>query len=134
MRPGATMGAASVTSNDGLPLSVQVIWLPRKAIESAHCVPDPSDVEPVGPPPRIVAVPALNRCNRQPVPAWVSILTGRHPVSTNARFNLMPRSMVHEGDTLADALRPRGYHSVFATDEVRFANFDASYEVLATIG
>jgi hypothetical protein len=60
-------------------------------------------------------------------PAWVSILTGRHPVTTNARFNLMPRSLIYEGDTLADAVRTLGYRSVFATDEVRFANLDASY-------
>jgi hypothetical protein len=60
-------------------------------------------------------------------PAWVSILTGRHPVTTNARFNLMPRALMHEGDTLADALRRHGYRSIYATDEVRFANFDASY-------
>ncbi|HXV40661.1 MAG TPA: sulfatase-like hydrolase/transferase, partial [Steroidobacteraceae bacterium] len=59
--------------------------------------------------------------------SWVSILTGRHPVSTNARFNLMPRKLVHEGDTLADALSTAGYRSVYATDEVRFANFDESY-------
>lgn len=59
--------------------------------------------------------------------SWVSILTGRHPVTTHARFNLMPRSLVQEGDTLADALRSSGYHSVYATDEVRFANFDESY-------
>jgi len=59
--------------------------------------------------------------------SWVSILTGRHPVTTNARFNLMPRKLVHEGDTLADALRASGYHAVYATDEVRFANFDESY-------
>jgi hypothetical protein len=60
-------------------------------------------------------------------PALVSVLTGRHPVSSNARFNLMPRALVHEGDTLADALHQRGYHSVYATDEVRFANFDESF-------
>ena len=60
-------------------------------------------------------------------PAWVSILTGRHPVTTNARFNLMPRALVEEGDTLADALKAQGYHAVFATDEARFANFDGSY-------
>lgn len=60
-------------------------------------------------------------------PAWVSILTGRHPVTTNARFNLMPRELVHEGDTLADALDANGYRSTFATDEVRFANFDRSF-------
>ena len=66
-------------------------------------------------------------------PAWVSILTGRHPVTTNARFNLMPRAMVHEGDTLADALAADGYRSIYATDEVRFANFDRSYGFDQTI-
>ncbi len=59
--------------------------------------------------------------------AWVSILTGRHPVDTNARVNLMPRRLVREGQTLADALRARGYHTIYATDEVRFANIDESY-------
>ena len=39
----------------------------------------------------------------------------------------MPRALVQEGDTLADALRNHGYRSVYATDEVRFANFDESY-------
>lgn len=60
-------------------------------------------------------------------PAWTSILTGRDPVTTHARFNLMPRDLVHEGDTLGDALQAHGYRSVYATDEVRFANFDESY-------
>lgn len=59
--------------------------------------------------------------------SWVSILTGRHPVSTNARVNLMPRRLVREGDTLADALRAHGYRTLYATDEVRFANFDESF-------
>lgn len=60
-------------------------------------------------------------------PAWVSILTGRHPVTSNARFNLMPRAQVREGDSLGDALRLHGYHTIYATDEVRFANFDESF-------
>ena len=59
--------------------------------------------------------------------AWVSILSGRHPVTTNARVNLMARELVHEGDTLAGALHRQGYYSVLALDEVRFANFDRSY-------
>lgn len=59
--------------------------------------------------------------------SWVSILTGRHPVTTNARYNLMPRRRVHEGDTLGDALRAHGYGATYATDETRFANFDASF-------
>ena len=59
--------------------------------------------------------------------SWVSILTGRHPVTTNARYNLMPRRLVHEGDTLGKALRAHGYRATYATDETRFANFDASF-------
>lgn len=66
-------------------------------------------------------------------PSWMSILTGQHPVSTNARFNLMPRSAVREGRTLGNLLRSRGYRSVYATDEVRFANFDGSYGFDQTI-
>ena len=39
----------------------------------------------------------------------------------------MPRRLVHEGETLADALRSAGYHAIYSTDEVRFANIDESY-------
>jgi arylsulfatase A-like enzyme len=60
-------------------------------------------------------------------PSWMSILTGNHPVTTNARFNLMPRRLVREGETLADVLRSSGYRTIYATDEVRFANFDETF-------
>jgi hypothetical protein len=60
-------------------------------------------------------------------PSWMSILTGRHPVTTNVRYNLMPRRLVNEGETLGDALRWRGYRTIYATDEVRFANFDRTF-------
>ena len=60
-------------------------------------------------------------------PSWMTILTGRHPVTTNARFNLMPRRLVHEGETLATTLRSHGYRAIYATDEVRYANFDESF-------
>ena len=59
--------------------------------------------------------------------SWVSILTGRHPVATNARYNLMPRALVDDGVTLPDALQGRGYRTIYATDEVRFANIDQSF-------
>jgi hypothetical protein len=59
--------------------------------------------------------------------SWVSILTGRHPVATNARYNLMPRALVNDGVTLPDALKGRGYRTIYATDEVRFANIDQSF-------
>jgi Sulfatase len=59
--------------------------------------------------------------------SWVSILTGRHPVATHARYNLMPRALVDDGITLPDALKGRGYRTIYATDEVRFANIDQSF-------
>lgn len=59
--------------------------------------------------------------------SWVALLTGRHPVATNARVNLMPRTLVQEGETLADALHATGYRTLYATDEVRFANIDESF-------
>lgn len=60
-------------------------------------------------------------------PAWVSILTSRHPRSTGARENLVAREALRPFVTLADVLRENGYHTVYATDEVRFSNIDASY-------
>jgi hypothetical protein len=60
-------------------------------------------------------------------PSWMTILTGRHPVDTNARYNLMPRKLVHEGETIGESLHAQGYRSIYATDEVRFANFDRSF-------
>ncbi|MBP2672085.1 MAG: hypothetical protein H6Q85_2151, partial [candidate division NC10 bacterium] len=65
--------------------------------------------------------------------SWISMLTGRHPVNTGARANLVPRDLIHEGDTLPELLRATGYRSVFATDEVRFANIDRSYGFDQTI-
>ena len=60
-------------------------------------------------------------------PAWVSILTGREPESAGVACNLMPRTDVAANPTLADLLAGAGYHTVFATDEVRFSNIDATY-------
>jgi arylsulfatase A-like enzyme len=60
-------------------------------------------------------------------PSWVSILTGRHPRTTGAWFNLMPRDAVRVQPTIAHVLRDRGYATVFATDEVRFSNIDQSF-------
>lgn len=66
-------------------------------------------------------------------PSWMTILTGRHPVDTNARYNLMPRALVHEGETIGESLRAQGYRAIYATDEVRFANFDRSFGFDQTI-
>lgn len=66
-------------------------------------------------------------------PSWVTLLTGRHPHTTGAFVNLLPRSRVHTKGTLADMLRAEGYRTVYAIDEVRFSNIDESYGFDETI-
>ncbi len=60
-------------------------------------------------------------------PSWVSILTGRHPHTTGAVVNLLPRDLVHEGPTLGTLLKGVGYGTAYAIDDVRFSNIDESY-------
>jgi hypothetical protein len=60
-------------------------------------------------------------------PAWVSIVSGKHPHTTGAVINLLPRERIDEGDTLPKLLADAGYHTVYAIDEVRFSNLDESY-------
>lgn len=66
-------------------------------------------------------------------PSWVSIITGRHPHTTGAIINLFPRDLINEGETLPEILRGAGYKTVYAIDEVRFSNLDASYGFDETI-
>jgi hypothetical protein len=60
-------------------------------------------------------------------PAWVSIVSGKHPHTTGAVNNLLTRELIDEGDTLPRLLADTGYHTVYATDEVRFSNLDETY-------
>jgi arylsulfatase A-like enzyme len=60
-------------------------------------------------------------------PAWVSIVSGRHPHTTGAIVNLLPREFIDEGPTLPAVLGENGYRTVYAIDEVRFSNLDKSY-------
>jgi arylsulfatase A-like enzyme len=60
-------------------------------------------------------------------PSWVSILTGRHPHTTGAYMNLLRREQIRTGDTLPAILREQGYRTIYAIDETRFSNIDASY-------
>jgi arylsulfatase A-like enzyme len=66
-------------------------------------------------------------------PAWVSILSGKHPHTTGAVINLLTRDLVDEGDTLPRLLANAGYRTIYAMDEVRFSNIDASYGFGETI-
>lgn len=60
-------------------------------------------------------------------PAWVSILSGRHPHTTGATMNLLPPEQIRTGATLPELLRRQGYRSYYAIDETRFSNIDESY-------
>jgi hypothetical protein len=60
-------------------------------------------------------------------PAWVSIVSGKHPHTTGAVNNLLTRELIDEGDTLPKLLARAGYRTVYATDEVRFSNLDETY-------
>jgi len=60
-------------------------------------------------------------------PSWVSLITGRHPHTTGATVNLLPRHVIDTGETLPQLLGQAGYRSVYAIDEVRFSNLDLSY-------
>ena len=60
-------------------------------------------------------------------PSWAAILSGRSPAVTGVRFNLAARDAIAVNPTLGDALRGIGYHTIYSTDEVRFANIDETY-------
>lgn len=60
-------------------------------------------------------------------PSWVSLITGRHPHTTGATVNLLPRHVIDTGETLPQLLSQAGYRSIYAIDEVRFSNLDLSY-------
>lgn len=59
-------------------------------------------------------------------PAWMALLTGQRPTTSGIRENLMPRAGITV-DTVPQMLGRHGYQTVYATDEVRFSNIDASY-------
>lgn len=67
-------------------------------------------------------------------PAWISILTGQHPVTTGARENLLAPARLNLPATLGDTLKADGYRAVYATDEVRSSNIDESYGFDEVIG
>ncbi len=68
-------------------------------------------------------------------PAWMSILTGRHPANSNARYNLQPESMLSaDNHYLAGTLKQLGYQSIYATDERRFSNIGSAQGFDRVIG
>ncbi len=66
-------------------------------------------------------------------PSMCSMLTGRHPHTSGAVMNLLPRNLINDSESLPRLLAREGYHTAYVTDEVRFANIDATYGFAQTI-
>lgn len=60
-------------------------------------------------------------------PAWISILTGKHPKKTKARVNLNDATSLIAQDTVPKELQKVGYFTAYATDEKRFSNITTDY-------
>ena len=67
-------------------------------------------------------------------PAWVSILTAKHPKNSHARINLNSVELVLENETLAKRLQAAGYETIYATDEKRFSNITRDFGFDQVIG
>jgi hypothetical protein len=66
-------------------------------------------------------------------PSMLAMLTGRHPHHSGAIMNLLPRGEIDDSESLPRTLARAGYETVYAMDEVRFANIDTSYGFQQTI-
>lgn len=60
-------------------------------------------------------------------PAWVGILSGQYPKNSGIRTNIPNIKEFNSQNTLSSILQKQGYETVFATDETRFSNIDASF-------
>lgn len=67
-------------------------------------------------------------------PAWVSILTAKHPKHSQARINLDEAGPVAKHATLAKQLKAANYETMYATDEKRFSNITTDYGFDSVLG
>lgn len=67
-------------------------------------------------------------------PSWISILTGKHPVHSGARNNLINPTIPLAQDNLAKHLHQAGYATVYASDEKRYSNITKNYGFDQLIG
>ncbi|QIZ85080.1 sulfatase-like hydrolase/transferase [Bermanella marisrubri] len=68
-------------------------------------------------------------------PAWMSIITGRHPANNGARFNLQPEDMLAKDNLyLPKVLQEHGYTTIYAADERRFSNLGSTQGFQHVIG
>lgn len=67
-------------------------------------------------------------------PAWVSILSGEMPAKHGAVFNLRRVDRVRRKDLLTASMRDKGYRSIFAIDERRFAHINKGFGFDSVVG
>lgn len=67
-------------------------------------------------------------------PSWISILTGKHPVHSGARNNLINPTIPLAQDNLARRLHEAGYETIYASDEKRYSNITKNYGFDELIG
>lgn len=65
---------------------------------------------------------------------WMAVLTGREPVTSGARDNLIGNDRVTRDATLGHWLKELGYRSVLAMDERHFSAVDESFGFDAVVG
>ena len=67
-------------------------------------------------------------------PAWMSILTGKYPVNSGARVNLISPENLLLKNSINNQLKEHGYKTIYAIDERRFNNIDDKYGFDKIIG
>jgi len=72
--------------------------------------------------------------NARTFPSWFSILSGKLPINTGARFNLTEEKALVKTGMLQWVLKSQGYTTIYAQDERRFNNIDQSYGFETIIG
>ena len=66
--------------------------------------------------------------------AWVALLSGKYPKQNGLRFNLTDPARFDRKLELVQALRSKGYRTIYAMDERRFNNIDESYGFDEAVG
>lgn len=72
--------------------------------------------------------------NARTFPSWYSLLSGKSPVNSGARFNLTKEDNLSNEGSLQKELKTAGYKTIYAQDERRFNNIGTSFGFDEAIG
>lgn len=67
-------------------------------------------------------------------PAWVTILTGKHPRASGARTNHSPQKGIDHASSVAWTFHNHGYRTIYATDETRFSHIVPAFGFSEIVG